>query len=123
MSHTLILLADDDAVVRLVTCKALEQAGFDVTLAENGHEAVEQSSTHADRLAAVLLDQEMPGLTGAQAAHEIRRSNPKLPLILLSGSSPRELATRIPLEIFSDVVHKPYRPDELIARVKQVAVR
>ena len=111
-----ILLAEDDAMVSKAAAGTLNQAGYQVVIAADGEDAVEQClSNHAISLA--FLDIVMPKLNGPEAADRIRKQKPDFPIMFATGYSPsqyEELAERYPL------LHKPYRGDELLIHVKQL---
>src|ERR1700683_2856447 len=83
-----ILVADDDALTRRLLEKTLEQAGYEVVVAENGRTALDcLSAAEGPRLA--LLDWLMPGLNGVEVCREIRRHSeyPYTYIILLTSKS------------------------------------
>ena len=59
-----ILLVDDEAPVRTVAARMLERCGYQVLLAADGYEAVEQFRAHSKEIACVLLDLAMPRMDG-----------------------------------------------------------
>ena len=80
-----VLVVDDDATLRMLTRAALEQAGFTVSEASNGRDAIDLAVTGLPD--AILLDVEMPELDGFAACAQIRR-NPGLidtPIVMLTG--------------------------------------
>lgn len=79
-----ILLADDDATVRLLMQAALEKAGFDVMVACDGNEAVRLfEKAPADM---VMLDVEMPGMDGYQVCSYLRKKiGDELPIMMVTG--------------------------------------
>ncbi|MEI2726414.1 MAG: response regulator [Verrucomicrobiota bacterium] len=81
-----ILLVDDDAVVRLLYQRKLEQGGFEVALAEDGLQAIQLLGAHTPDL--VLLDLMMPKLSGDNVLRFIR-THPKLaklPVVVLTNA-------------------------------------
>jgi two-component system response regulator MprA len=86
MGHThRILVADDDAMVRMGMRTVLAYQGHFVEEAADGHEAVEKFALQSDRLDLVMLDQNMPGMSGSETLAQLRRLNPSLKAVLLSG--------------------------------------
>ena len=79
-----VLLAEDNAVNALVATKMLEQLGLDVTLANNGAEAVEQAEAQQFNL--ILMDYHMPEMDGLEATRRLRDSGHKIPIIALSAA-------------------------------------
>jgi len=78
-----ILIVDDDPSIRMLLRRLLENhVGGEVSEAVNGAEAVEKTARLS--LDLVILDLAMPGMNGLQAAREISKINPRLPILLAS---------------------------------------
>jgi len=78
-----VLLADDEAVVRRLLQRILKNAGYEVIAAETGEQAVEYArAVHPDL---VLLDVMMPGMGGVKALQEITAHPPTPIIIMLTG--------------------------------------
>jgi two-component system, cell cycle sensor histidine kinase and response regulator CckA len=82
-----VLIADDDASIRLLLETALNQHGFTVWAASDGKEALDLYEHHRRDIALVLLDVRMPVLDGPQTAAVLRRLEPGLTLCFMSGHS------------------------------------
>jgi PAS domain S-box-containing protein len=79
-----ILVVDDDADARLVMRAALRKAGFDVRLAEGGHDALRQFREQPCDM--VMLDVEMPDLDGHEVCATLRaEAGPLLPIVMVTG--------------------------------------
>lgn len=114
-----ILVADDDLHIREVIRFALEKAGMQVTLAEDGKQALERLSSGIDLL---VLDINMPELDGLDVCKEIRKHS-ELPILFLS-SRDDEIDRILGLEIGGDdYVTKPFSPRELVARINVILKR
>ena len=114
-----ILVADDEEGVRSLVASVLEDAGYNVELAGDGAEAVEQLRRLGDRVRLVLLDLTMPILGGAEAATELRRLGPNIPIIAMSGYGDVEVMQRFSKAGVDDFLPKPFNPDQLAAKVQQ----
>jgi DNA-binding NarL/FixJ family response regulator len=79
-----ILIADDDAAIRRLLRRLIETHGGWTVCADarDGHEAVEKTEKLKPDM--VVLDLAMPDMNGLQAAREISRNNPELPLLLFT---------------------------------------
>jgi two-component system, response regulator, stage 0 sporulation protein F len=78
-----LLVVDDNDEVRLLLGLKLRAAGWDVAEASSGPQALERlADAHFDL---VILDHQMPGMTGLQVAEHLRREQPTLPLVLFSA--------------------------------------
>jgi two-component system OmpR family response regulator len=113
-----ILIVDDDAHIREVVSFALEKAGFAVSVAENGEQALRRFS--AERPALVVLDILMPELDGTEVCRQLRAdpANRGVPIIFVS-SKDDEVDRIVGLELGGDdYIGKPFSPRELVARVR-----
>lgn len=117
-TRPLVLVADDDAVIRTMMMEVLRRAGFGVIGAIDGAEAI--AVTAERRPDVVVIDMEMPGTDGCEAIGALR-ADPALrtlPVIVVSGSEDvrsRVLALNLGAD---DFLVKPAAPDELVARVR-----
>jgi CheY-like chemotaxis protein len=114
-----VLVVDDEPLVREVAKRALERAGFEVLLAENGRQAVETFSQQSARIALVLLDLSMPEMDGEQTLVELRRIEPGVQVLLSSGYDPSS-STRAPLGgRVASFLQKPYTARTLVEAVRR----
>lgn len=115
-----VLVADDERVIRRLARVTLERAGFEVLEACDGVEAVSVFRANADRVGVVLLDSMMPNLAGAEVLSKIRTMRPEQPVVVSSGYT-RE--ADVPAgERPTAYLPKPWRAEELV-RVIQGAVQ
>jgi CheY-like chemotaxis protein len=118
-----ILVVDDDITIRAVTQIALEGAGFLVLSAEDGRQALTHYQRHKDEIAAILLDINMPEMTGDETLRELRVLGASTPVIISSGSPEEEIADLVPeVSPSGDVafIQKPYKAEALIEKVRQI---
>ncbi|WP_371177273.1 response regulator transcription factor [Buchananella felis] len=117
---TRILVVEDEAAIREPLMFSLQRDGFEVVGAASGVEALEQFAQHDPDM--VLLDLMLPGKSGTEVCHEIRRSS-QVPIIMLTAKS-SEIDRVVGLEIGADdYVTKPFSYRELVARIKAVLRR
>src|SRR5882762_4943168 len=83
-----ILYSEDDLDSREMLFLILANEGFDVVGPDNAIDFVRRA--REERFDAYLLDNCMPGLTGADICHQIREFNPRTPIILYSGMADQE---------------------------------
>jgi PAS domain S-box-containing protein len=116
-----ILVAEDDPVVRNVVVHLLQHAGYSVITAENGTLAVEAFAAHANDISLALLDVTMPGLDGPGVARHIRNSHPEMKVLFTSGYADNAFDGDA-LEFLEreQVLHKPYRPVQLLHRLREL---
>ena len=101
-----ILLADDDATVRLLMQAALEKAGFDVTVACDGVEAVRLFDARPADM--VMLDVEMPGMDGYAVCSYLReRVGDELPIMMVTGMDDMQSINRSFEAGATDFIAKP----------------
>ncbi len=119
-----ILVVDDDAVSRHVLCQTLADAGLANVSTDSGAQAMEYLAQHVPQV--VLLDLVMPAPDGYEILHHIRQT-PRLaevPVVVLTALESDDEIERVFASGADDYVHKPFRPAELIARLRgQMRVR
>ena len=116
----LILVVDDEKMVRSLARRVLEKFGFRVMTADDGLRALEIFRPHAAEIVAVLLDVTMPNLDGAETFREMRSLRPDIRVILSSGYDQREAMSKVASEELAGFLRKPYLPMDLIDRVREV---
>jgi signal transduction histidine kinase/HPt (histidine-containing phosphotransfer) domain-containing protein/ActR/RegA family two-component response regulator len=110
-----ILFADDQEDIRTLTAYQLKRSGHKVVTAKDGKQALRAfRSTSFD---AVLLDQEMPGMTGDEVARAIRKAEygkkKRAFLIASTGNTTSEDARRLKQAGFDEILGKPFRLEDL----------
>lgn len=111
-----ILVVDDDPLVRTGLAQDLEQGGYRVTTAATGADALQL--LQAGPVDLVLCDLMMEGLTGLQLLQEIRRKDPELPVIILTGFASMVTAIEALRLGATDYVQKPAKTEELVHRLQ-----
>jgi CheY-like chemotaxis protein len=104
--------------VRALAEDVLRDAGYEVELAGDGVQAVERLRALGDRVSLVLLDLTMPRLGGAEAALELRRVVPNIPIVAMSGYGDIEVMERFSGSQIDDYLPKPFSPEQLTAKVR-----
>ena len=112
----IVLVVDDEAIVREVAARTLEAAGFQVLQADGGEQALQLFRQQGARIALVLLDLTMPQIGGEQLVRALRALDPNVRILLSSGYAEHEAIKR--LEGLRGFLAKPYRADELTAQVR-----
>jgi DNA-binding NtrC family response regulator len=115
-----ILIVDDEPNVRLVFRTALESAGYAVSEARDGQEALEL--IHGNSFGLVLLDLRMSGTDGMETLRLLRREGAGVPVVVVSahGSIPDVVAAMRLGAI--DFIHKPLAPETLRQVVREAMV-
>ncbi|MEY4509872.1 MAG: hypothetical protein RLZZ450_1994, partial [Pseudomonadota bacterium] len=115
----LVLLVDDEPLVRSMGERLLRSLGYDVAVAQDGVEAVELFTAQHAQLAAVLCDVIMPERSGGDAIDDMRRIDATVPIIVCSGFPRDEHLARggEPLPFLA----KPYHRGELATMLAELA--
>lgn len=101
-----ILVVDDNRINQVVTQRILEQKLFTCDISDNGTDAVEKVRNNKYHL--VLMDLNMPGITGLEATRRIREFNPDIPVIALTAVEIEEVRQEIFDAGMNDFIVKPY---------------
>lgn len=110
-----ILIVEDDLLLRLLTIDILEHAGFATVQAENADEAVAILDARSD-IALVITDINMPGsMDGVKLAHAVRDRWPPVKIIVVSSGTPRS-----DLPAGSRFFAKPYAAHTMISEIRSL---
>ena len=116
-----ILITEDDEALAEALCVALTRAGYAVDRAANG--AAADEALKQDVFALLILDLGLPKLDGFEVLRRLRRRNPSLPVLILSGrEAAEEKVTGLDLGA-DDYLVKPFSVPELLARVRALLRR
>ncbi len=111
-----VLVIDDERIVRDVANVALRNAGYLVLAAESGARGIELLASHPE-ISAVLLDMNLPEMTGPEVLSRIVESRGDLPVILCSGFSEADVRRKFAGFTLAGVIEKPYTAQRLVAGV------
>lgn len=117
---SLVLVVDDEDMVREFCVEALRHLGYETLEADDGMEAVRIFQTCAKEIACVLLDLTMPNLDGIATFTELQRMRSQVPVILCSGFSSEEAAARFHGTKPAGFLHKPFKIHKLRAELDRV---
>lgn len=116
----LILVVDDDEIVRRVAENILQTVGYTVLTAKNGKDGVEKYQEVSASVVAVLLDMAMPVMSGREAFLEMKKINPEVKVLLASGFRKDERVEEILGLGVKDFLQKPYTLTSLAQAMKKV---
>ena len=112
-----VLVIDDEEIVRNITKSLLTNAGYQVLTARDGLEGLDLIRAHVDDLSAVLLDLTMPRMSGDEVFREIRTIRSNIPVILISGYNVKDAEKRFPADSLAGFIQKPFKPGELLDKI------
>jgi two-component system, cell cycle sensor histidine kinase and response regulator CckA len=115
-----ILLVEDEEGLRILNARGLASRGYTVLEASNGVEALEVIDRHSGKIDLVVSDVVMPEMDGPTLLKELRRRDPNVRIIFVSGYAEEAFQKNLPLhEEFPAFLPKPYTLKQLVAEVKK----
>ncbi|GIX00643.1 MAG: two-component system response regulator [Pirellulaceae bacterium] len=118
LSQPTLLIADDDRAFRESLAEVFRRRGFTIHLAADGFEAIEMVLADS-QLHLIMLDLNMPRLTGLEALGEIRqRVAVRLPAVLMSAELDDEVLRQVEFYQPTAVMEKPFTVRDITARVE-----
>ena len=121
-TETILLVEDDDAV-RAVTRRALSRFGYSVLTAEGGQEAIRIAEEHPEAIKLLLTDIMMPGMNGVEVAAQVGEIRPGIRVFYMSGYADQDLVRQGLLTPGTRFLQKPFTPQELADRVRDILDR
>ena len=118
-----VLLAEDDEGVRELAGGALERSGYSVLMACGGEEALLLSGRHAGAIHLLVTDVVMPGLGGRELAERLVPLRPDMKVLYMSGYTDDAVVRYGVLVEEAAYLQKPFTPDALLQRVRQMLGR
>jgi DNA-binding NarL/FixJ family response regulator len=118
-----VLIVDDDPVIRSAIATILADAGYATSEADSGAEALRAARSEAPAL--VLLDVNLPGMCGYEVCRLLRDEfGDQFPIVFVSGARTESFDHVAGLLLgANDYISKPFREDELLARVQSLLLR
>ena len=113
-----ILVVDDERIILGLCTSLLQIRGYTVVAAVGGEQALRLLQESKTTIDLALLDIMMPGLNGIQLAAEIRSAYPKMPVILMTGFSQREIQEIIGEANPYRIIWKPFKTESLLRMVE-----
>jgi PAS domain S-box-containing protein len=112
-----VLVIDDEEEIRDVVEAILGTRGIEVLAAKDGRTGIELFKRHMERIDAVLLDINMPGMNGEAVFRELRVLKPDVRVIVSTGYSEQEAATHFEDAELAGCINKPYTATTLLQKV------
>lgn len=115
-----VLVAEDDADVRRLTCGILEAFGYRVISAENGDDAIQKFLDNKEAIDLVLLDVVMPRKSGREVLREMRKIREGIKVLYMSGYPESIVEQQGIVEKGTPLIVKPVSPKDLLRNVRKV---
>jgi PAS domain S-box-containing protein len=109
----LIMVVDDEPIIRATTKEMLTELGYDVILAEDGEQAIEIYEQRKDSIKLVLLDMVMPKLTGSETFSRLKDINSAVKVLFCSGFAPGGVVDELFTAGAGGYISKPFSLENL----------
>jgi signal transduction histidine kinase/CheY-like chemotaxis protein len=119
----IILVVDDETIVRSVVENAMRREGYFVVSAEDGLSGVEKFVEHAGELVGVFLDLTMPKMNGDEALTKMRQIRADVPVVVMSGYSENEVSERFGDDDRIAFLQKPFTIANLKTKFESLSPR
>ena len=114
-----VLVVDDEGAVREIITGVLEASGYRTFVAADGVEALDRFKERRAEIDAVLLDMMMPRMDGFETIAVLRRVDPDIPIVCISGMAARRDPRRPPPGT-QKLLRKPISPEALLSALEEV---
>lgn len=118
MTGELVLVIDDEDMVRETMADILIEAGLEVLQAADGPNGIHLFRKHAQEIKLVLLDLSMPKMSGEEVYYKLREIDPNVPVLLISGYSEHEIMDRFVNKGLAGFIQKPYTISSLLQQIR-----
>jgi CheY-like chemotaxis protein len=115
-----ILLVEDEDGLRELAQEILEAQGYLVLVARDGVDAVGLAERHAGPIDLLLTDVVMPKMTGRQVAERLASGRPAMRILFMTGYTDDAVLRRGLAEANTALLPKPFTPERLLRRVREV---
>jgi len=118
VAPTIALIVDDEETVRTVAEYMLIAMGWEVLTASNGREGLDVLNANRSRIGVIILDLTMPVMDGLETLAELRKTYPRMAVVLCTGYN-RDVIPQLPADEPAVLLFKPFRQAELKKAVRQ----
>jgi len=118
-----LLLVEDEPALRSLVVTMLEEQGYLVLQAGNGLDAIAVAERHLGQIDLLLTDVVMPRLSGPELAQQLSVLRPGLEVLFMSGYNDSRLVNRGVAKSNTNLLVKPFTPDQLVRRVAELTGR
>jgi CheY-like chemotaxis protein len=114
-----ILIVDDEELIRVLTARMLQEAGYKVVTASDGYEALKLLTQLVGSVDLLVIDLRMPGMSGEQLAERVRQCVPAALLLFMSGYTSPDDTGSLP----GPFLAKPFSQADFLSNVQQLLQR
>jgi Response regulator containing CheY-like receiver, AAA-type ATPase, and DNA-binding domains len=115
-----VLLVDDDNLMRKLTAKLLEKFGYTVISTGNGYDALNLYLEHLQEISCVILDISTQEMSNADTYFALQEINPQVRVIALSDTDQDESSVRLRENGFTDFIRRPFSQETLAKTLKRL---
>jgi DNA-binding response OmpR family regulator len=115
VERPIIIVADDEVLVRNIVTLLLQGQGYIVLTASDGQEGLELSRKYPGTIDLVITDVEMPRLNGMDLVTHLQEERPGIKVLVMSGSDMKEIVSR---NVNLPFLPKPFDGETLLSRVR-----
>ena len=115
--HAVVLVADDDALIRNLVTLLMQQEGYFVLAAADGHEGLELSRKYPGLIDLLITDVKMPRMLGTDLCAHLLEERPGIKVLVMSGEEVTEIVSQ---NINLPFLPKPFDGEALKARVREL---
>src|SRR6185369_17040098 len=112
----IVLLVEDEDMVRKLAATILKNRGYVVLEARDGSDAIAVSQAHAGRIDLLLSDVTMPELSGRELAEKLLTTRPEIKVLFMSGHT-QDVMLKEGVEAGAPFLQKPFMPKDLAHKV------
>ena len=117
MTNGVLLWVDDEIEQLKAHLLFLEKKGYEVVTVSNGTDAIDQCQARSFDL--VLLDEQMPGLSGLETLQRIKQLQPALPVVMVTKSEEENIMEQAIGQKIADYLIKPVNPNQILLTLKK----
>ena len=117
MTNGQLLWVDDEMELLKAHILFLEKKGYEITTASNGTDAIDLCREHSFDL--VLLDEQMPGLSGLETLQKIKEMSPATPVVMVTKSEEENIMNQAIGQKIADYLIKPVNPNQILLTLKK----
>ena len=120
MKHTDILIIDDEKKFAAMLAKRIGLRGYNSEMCYDGRTALQWIKEHSDCVGLILLDLQLPDMYGTEVLTGIKKINPAIPVLILTGHGTEQDQQKCELLGAYMFIHKPLNINELMAIMESI---